>query len=253
MIDVHCHLEQEDYDKDREDVIKECRKKLKFLITACADPRDWDTTNEIIEKNKGFIYAIAGVHPEFIKDISKEEIKEFIEITRKEAKKGSIKAIGEIGLDYYWIKDAVWRDKQKDLFIGLLNLAKELNLPVVIHSREAVLDCIAILEENGMKGKKVLMHLMSDKDFTRRIVSNGWFISIGPGILRGKEYRKIARDCPLDNLMLETDSPWFGDGERGTPLNVFKAAEKIAEIKKITIEELEKKTDENAVEFFKLK
>ena len=252
MIDSHCHLEQEDYDPDRDQVIGKCKSKLKAIITCCADPRDWETTKEIIEKNKGFVYAIAGIHPEFIKDFEKGEIKKFIEIIKKEAKHGNIKAIGEIGLDYHWIKETVWREKQKELFIKFIEISKELDLPLVVHSRDAVFECISILEEHGMKNKKVLMHLMGDKDFVQKVISNGWMISVGPGILRSKETRKIARDCPLSSLMLETDSPWFGMGERGTPLNVFKAAEKVSEIKKISIEEIEKVTDENAIAFFSL-
>jgi TatD DNase family protein len=253
MIDSHCHLEQEDYDKDRNEVIKGCRQKLKAVITCCADPSDWEITKEITEKNKNFIFAIAGIHPEFIKDFEKGEIKEFIEIIKKEAKHGNIKAIGEIGLDYHWIKETVWREKQKELFIKFIEISKELDLPLVVHSRDAVFECISILEDYGMKNKKVLMHLMGAKDFVQKIISNGWMISVGPGILRSKETRKIARDCPLSNLVLETDSPWFGMGERGTPLNVFKAAEKVAEIKKISVEEVEKITDKNAVEFFGLR
>ncbi len=253
MIDCHCHLESKEYDSDREKVIAECRKKLKAVITVCADPNDWDITKEILEKNKDFAYAAAGVHPEFIKDFSKEEIREFIEIIKKEAKAGKIKAIGEVGLDYYWIKESVLRDKQKDLFVKFIEIAKELDLPIVVHSREAVIECISILEDKGMKGKKVLMHLMDDKGFVKRIVENGWMISVGPRILKSKTTRKIAKDCPLENLMLETDSPWFGFGERGTPLNVFKAAEKVAEAKKKTIEEVEKQTDLNVFKFFNIK
>jgi TatD DNase family protein len=253
MIDSHCHLEQEDYDSDRATVIRECKERLKAVVTCCADPRDWEITEALVNEYPKFVYAIAGIHPEFIKDFEKDELKEFIEVIKKESKNGKIKAIGEIGLDYYWIKDAIWRDRQKDLFIRMIELSKELNLPVVVHSRDAVMECISVLEEQGMKGKKVLMHLMGDKDFVDRIVENKWMISIGPGIIKSKETRKIARDCSLKNLLLETDSPWFGLGNRGTPLNVVRAAEKIAEIKKISVEEVEKQTDENAIEFFGLK
>jgi len=252
MIDAHCHLEQEDYDSDRAEVIRECRKKLRAIVTCCADPRDWEITESMAKEYKGFVYAIAGIHPEFIKNFEKNEIKDFIEVIKKAAKQRTIIAIGEIGLDYYWIKDAVNRDRQKDLFVRMIELSKELNLPVVVHSRDAVLECIAILEEQGMKNKKVLMHLMGDRDYIERIVKNGWMISIGPGVLKSKGTRKIARDVPLTHLMLETDSPWFGFGERGNPLNVIKAAEKVAEIKKISVEDVEKATDKNTIEFFSL-
>ena len=252
MIDAHCHLEQSDYNLDRAAVIKECRQKLKAVITCCADPRDWAITKLLIGEYKGFVYAIAGIHPEFIKDISKDEINKFIDVIKKEAKAGNIKAIGEVGLDYYWIKENVLREKQKELFIRFIELSKELNLPLVVHSRDAVFECIEILEDKGMKNKRVLMHLMGDKTLVKKIVDNGWMISVGPGILKSKETRKVARDCPLTHLMLETDSPWFGLGSRGMPLNVFKAAEKIAETKKVSVEEIEKQTDKNSINFFNL-
>jgi len=252
MIDAHCHLEQEDYDKDRDRVIASCRNRLKAIVTCCADPRDWHITDRILSKNSGFVFGIAGIHPEFIKDLEKSEIADFIELIKKEAKAGRICAIGEIGLDYFWIKEHVLREKQKDLFVRMIKLSKELNLPIVVHSRDAVMECIAILEDNGMKGKKVLMHLMGDKGFVKKIVENGWMISVGPGIIKSKTTKRIARDCPIENLMLETDSPWFGMGERGTPLNVIKAAEKVAEAKKMTIEEVEKQTDKNTINFFNL-
>lgn len=253
MIDCHCHLEQKDYNPDREKVIAECKQKLKAVVTCCAHPSDWNLTKEIAEKHKGFIYGIAGIHPEFIKEISEKEIEEFLKIIKQEAKAKTIVGIGETGLDFHWIKEEEWREKQKEMFRKFIALAKEFNLPLVVHSRDAVSECIEILEGEEMQNKKILMHLIGNKSFVKKVVENGWSISIGPGILKSKETGKIARDVPLQNLMLETDSPWFGFGQRGTPLNVFKAAEKIADIKKISVEEIEKQTDLNAKKFFGIK
>ena len=95
--------------------------------------------------------------------------------------------------------------------------------------------------------------MFGDNKLVKRIADNGWFVSIGPGIQRSKTTRKIARDMPLKQILIETDSPWFGENERGTPLNVKKAAEKIAEIKKISVKEVEEQTDLNAISLFKLK
>ena len=254
MIDCHAHLEQDDYNDDRQKVIDDCKKKLKAVVTCCADPKDWKRTKEILEKNHGFVFATAGVHPEFIDKIPVTEIKAFFEVIKKEAKEKNIVGIGEVGLDFYWIKDPVLRDKQKDLFIKLISLAKELNLPLIVHSRDAFLETVVLLEQQGMKGKKVLLHLFGDKSLVEKVANNGWMISIGPGIMRSKTTRKIARDLPLKNLLLETDSPWFGfEEKRGTPINVILAAQKIAEIKNISVEEVEKQTDRNAIEFYGLK
>ncbi len=106
-----------------------------------------------------------------------------------------------------------------------------------------------------MKNKKVLMHMFGDRKFLARVIDNGWSISIGPGILTSKDKRKIARDAPLNKILLETDSPWFAqEGQKyGAPLNVKLVAKKIAEIKHLSIEEVEKQTDLNAIEFFGLR
>ncbi|MBU2523149.1 MAG: TatD family hydrolase [Nanoarchaeota archaeon] len=254
MIDCHAHLEQDDYNKDRQKVVDGLKKKMKAVITCCADPKDWERTKEIVEKNKGFVFATMGVHPEFIKDIPIEDIRAFFDVIRKEAKAGNIVGIGEQGLDYHWVKEFIFRDKQKELFMKFIDLSKELDLPAIIHSRDATLECVVILEERGMKGRKVLLHLFGDHKLVPRIIANGWYVSVGPGIQRSKGIRKLVRDLPLSQIVLETDSPWFGEeGERGTPLNTFKAAEKIAEIKKISIEEVEKQTDKNAIAFYGLK
>lgn len=249
MIDVHCHLEQKDYSKDRDEVIKECKKKLKSVITSCAHSSDIVLTLEIAEKYKGFVYAAIGLHPEYIKEIKQKDIDDVSGIIMKNR---DIVAVGETGLDYHWIKEEEWRDKQKDMFRHFIQLAKKRNLPLIVHSRDAMSDTLDILQEE--KYGKVLLHLFSDKHSIQRVIDSNYYISIGPGIKQSKDIRKIARDIPIERIMLETDSPWFGENKlRGTPLNVYKAAEKIAEIKKTSIDEVEKQTDLNARRFFNLK
>ncbi len=252
MIDCHCHLEQKEF-SDRDKIIKQCKQQLKAIITCCAHPDDLDLTFNLIKKYQGFVFCTIGIHPEFIKDINKKQIQETIEAIKKN--KQNILSIGEIGLDYWWIKEQEqeWREKQKILFRRLIKLAKELNKPLVIHSRNASEDTIKILEKENIQ-QKVLMHLFQDRKLLNRVINNNWFISIGPGIKKSKNIRKIARDMPLKNIMLETDSPWFAQPGQtiGTPLNVNIAAEKIAEIKKLSLEQIEKQTDLNAIKFFNL-
>lgn len=253
MIDSHCHLEQKDYDKDREEVIEQCKHQLKAIITCCAHPNDIDLTIDIAKKHKRFVFCTLGLHPEFIKELSEEQIRETIKTLREN--KDLIVGIGEIGLDFHWIKEEGWREQQKELFIRIIQIAKDLNKPLVIHARGAFKETIDILEQEDMKGKKVLMHMFQDRKQLSRVIDNDWSISIGPGIARSKDTRKIARDMPLNKIMLETDSPWFAQEgqEKGTPLNVKIAAQKIAEIKKLPLREIEKQTDINAIEFFDLR
>jgi len=250
MIDAHMHLEQKDYDKDRDSLIKEWKKKMKFLVTVCADIKDWEKTKNFVKSYKGFVFAVAAIHPQHIKGLKDKEVKDFFSILKKNNK--NIVGIGECGLDYHWVKDEKLREKQRELFINHIKLAKEMKLPLVVHSWESDSDVLDILEKEGMKSKKVLLHQFGGNSFIDRVIVNGWWVSVGPGVLRSKSRKKVVRDMPLDKILLETDSPWFGDGERGTPLNVLKAAEKIAEIKKITVKEVEKQTDKNAIDFFGL-
>lgn len=251
MIDSHMHLEQKDYDKDRDKLVSEWKKKLKFLVTVCADINDWEKTKSFIEKYKGFVSAIASIHPQHIDRSEKKEIVDFFNILKKDKK--YLVGIGECGLDYHWVKDEGLRKKQREMFVEHIKLAKEMKLPLIIHSWKSDEEVFNILEKEGVAGKKVLWHQFGGNQFVQKIIDNNWMISVGPGVLRSKNRRKVVRDMPLDRIMLETDSPWFGEEERGTPLNVWKTAEKIAEIKKISVEEVEKQTDKNAIAFFGLR
>jgi len=246
MIDVHCHLEQKDYSKDRDGFIESLKPHLKAVITSCAHPRDFPLTLKMTEKHKDFVFATAGLHPEYIKELSEKEINEYIEKIR--VNKNKIVGIGEIGLDYYWTKEIEWQKKQRELFRRMLILAKELKKPIVVHTRDAIEDTIKILEEEKME--RVLIHLFGAKQFVKRLEINGWYASFGPLLLKSKTHKSIVKKMPLDLILLETDSPWFGFGERGTPLNIKSVAEKIAEIKKLTFEEVWQHAGRNAKNFF---
>ncbi|MEM5879316.1 MAG: TatD family hydrolase [Candidatus Aenigmatarchaeota archaeon] len=249
MIDVHCHLEQHDYDSDRDEVIEKCKKELKAVITSSAHPKDLELTMGLVEKHKGFVFATAGIHPEYIKEVSEKEKEDFFELLRKN--KDKIVGIGEVGLDFL-IEEQEWREKQKELFIRFISLAKELNKPLVIHARKAFAEAIEILEEQ--KAKNVLMHFFSAKELLDRVEENGWYISVNTTLLTSKKIKKIVRDMPVERILTETDSPWLGlEGKRNDPCSVKLVIQKIAEIKKIDEEEVDKMTTENAVRFFDLK
>lgn len=253
MIDSHCHLEQADYSQDRDEVIELCKKELKAVVTSCAHPKDFDLTMRIAGKHGNFVFASAGIHPEYIKELPRQRIDELLDKIKRNRK--NIFAIGEIGLDYFWVKGRDWQEKQKELFAEMINFAKELDKPIVVHSRDAIEDTIKILERKD--AKQVLLHLFGARQQMERVVQNNWLISIGPIIARSKNHKKIARDFPLERILLETDSPWFGgekDGkpQRGTPLNIKIPAEKIAEEKKISFETAWKQCGENAKKFFGL-
>jgi TatD DNase family protein len=247
MIDVHCHLEQKDYGKDRDEVIKRCKRELKAVITCCCHPDDFDLTMEMVKRYENFVFATVSIHPEYIKEIENLKVNEFLK--KIEENKEKIVGIGETGLDFI-IEEPEWREKQKELFLKFIDLAKNLNLPLVIHARKAFAETVEILEK--CQAKKVLMHFFTAKELLPKIIKNGWSISVNTALLKSKNIKKIVRDIPLEKIMLETDSPWLGEGKRNEPLSVKIVAEEIAKIKKVELEKVDKITDENAKKFFDL-
>ncbi len=255
MIDVHCHLEQSDYDSDRDDVVERCKKELKAIITSCANPSDYSKTMEIANRYKGFVFASCGIHPEYIKELTRKQIEDFIEVLRQD--KDRLVAIGEIGLDYFWVKEPDMQEKTRDMFSQLITLAKETGLPMVVHTRDAHEDVLRILEKED--ARKVDLHMWGDHHSVQRIVENGWSISMNAIILRSKSHKKIARDCPLENIMLETDAPWLapkrlleGKEERNDPTSIKLVAEKIAEAKKVDFGTVWSACGSNAAKLFSL-
>ncbi|MEM5813907.1 MAG: TatD family hydrolase, partial [Candidatus Aenigmatarchaeota archaeon] len=239
------------YLQDLDQVIELCKREgLKAIITVCADPKDFDRSLEIVDKYKNYVFLCAAIHPEFVKEITAKQVDEYFD--RLEKNKDRLVAIGECGLDYFWIKEDSWREKQKELFVQHVELSKELKLPLVIHSRDAWEDALKILEQEDVK--KALLHLWGSKELIPRVIENNYSITMGPIIARSKKHKKIARDMPIENILLETDSPWFGqNGERGLPTNVKIPCQKIAEVKKVDISYVNDITDKNAVDFFSLR
>jgi TatD DNase family protein len=255
MIDVHCHLEQKDYDSSRDQVIEKCKKELRAVITSCAHTGDFEKTLVMTKKYKGFVFASYGIHPEYIKEISEKEIDEFIEKVRQN--KNDIVAIGEIGLDFKWVVEPEWREKQKELFVRLIRLARELGKPIVVHSRDSYVETMEIMEKEGVK--EADMHMFGDHHLKQRVIDNGWHISMNNIMLRSKGHKKIVKDCPIERLMLETDAPWLspkklieGIDEINDPTTIRTVAEKVAEVKKISFDEVWKTCADNAIRFFKL-
>lgn len=248
MIDVHCHLENGDYDKDRDSVIEDCKKELKAVVTSCAHPKDFDLTMKLVEKYKNFVFCTCSIHPIYIKDFFQKKEK-FFSLLKKN--KDKIIGIGETGLDYYWTKEQEWREKQKELFREHIYLARELNKPMVIHVRESYEDCIEILEEENVK--RVDLHMFGSRSLLNKVKERDWSVSMNAIVLKSKNHKKIMRDMPLDRIMLETDAPWLApEGGRNDSLTIKTVAQKIAEIKKLSYDEVWKTCGQNAVDFFNL-
>src|SRR3989338_10726357 len=169
MIDVHCHLEQKEFENDLDKVIESCKKtRLKAVITSCANPKDFEKTIGIASKYSGFVFPSFGLHPEYIKETKEKEIAEYLEKIKEN--KDKIVGLGEIGLDFFWVKEAVWQKKQEEQFAELIRFSKEIKKPLVVHSRDSHERTIRILEQED--AKQVLLHMFGGKEFLQQIIAN---------------------------------------------------------------------------------
>lgn len=251
MIDVHCHLE---YIQDPVLTIKEAKKKMKAIITSVADPKDAEEILNLREKYKDFLFVSLGFHPESLNSYSDQEIEKYIQLI--ESAKEKIVAIGEVGLDYSLETEEIDRERMKSVFCLFIDLAKNLDLPLVVHARDAFDDTLKILKEKG--AKKVALHCFSGGERTLKEALNlGYFISFATNVCYTKKHPRLASKTPIERMLLETDSPWLDPDSPKTltnrPWKIEKSAKVISEIKKISPKDVLRITSKNAVNFFKLK
>ncbi len=250
LFDSHSHLNDEKFDEDREEQIKKIRESgvLNF-ITAGYSVESSKKALEIAKKYD-FIYTTAGVSPNDIPQTEEELWKQLAEIEKiVEKNKEKICAIGEIGLDYYWNTDN--KELQKKAFIEQIKIANKYNLPIVIHTREAVMDTLQILKENKVTKTGVFHCCPQNRELIKEGLKLGFYISFaGPITFKNsKNAEEMINLVPNDRILIETDSPYLAPepvrGTRNTPANVKYIAQKIADVKGLTLEEVEKMTFEN--------
>jgi TatD DNase family protein len=250
LIDTHCHLDDERLMGDEEQVLQKAKEYgIELMMTIGTDEQTSAAAAKIASRHPGRVYHTVGAHPS---DVDRFTEKELAEIERL-ARETNPKAIGEIGLDYYHDSD---RKKQAEVFEQMINLAKGLSLPIVIHDRDAHEDIYRILSETA-RGMKIVMHCYSaGPDFVNRFMDLGCLFSIaGPVTFKnGREHRDAVAKIPIDRLVVETDSPYLTPmpyrGQRNEPAYVKFTAEKVAEVKGITFDEVAERTTENAKKFF---
>lgn len=250
MIDVHCHLE---FMENPIEVIEEAKKKMTALITSVAYPKNARKILELSKNFKNFVFVSLGFHPECLKDYDEKEIEEYIEFIKE--KKNEICAIGEVGLDYSEECEGIDRERMKGVFGKFIDLSKELNLPLVIHARDAFSDVLEILKEK--EAKKVCLHCFSGSEGNlKEAINRGYCISFATNICYTKKHPRLAEKTPLEKILLETDSPWLDPDSPKTltnrPWKIEKSAKIIAKIKGISKEEILKITEKNAKEFFNI-
>lgn len=249
MIDTHSHI---DMLKNPDSSIKKSIEAgVDKIVIPSSSPDNFDSVIKLCNKYDEIFGAI-GVHPE---DASKfdEKTADLIYKLAKSNKK--IVAIGEIGLDYYW--DKTLKEKQKEVLRTQIEIALNLNLPVLIHDREAHEDTYNILTETGIK--KVILHCFSGSiEFAKKCINRGWLIGIG-GIVTFKNARKIkevVKNIPLESIVLETDAPYLTPhpfrGEENSPEFLQFIAREIANLKDTAFEHIDKVTAQTAKDFFKI-
>ena len=254
LIDSHAHLEMPDFKKDLEAVIQRAQDSgVGYIFTVGTEKRDWKRALEIANAHPS-IYAILGVHPHNAKEIDGETYP----ILRKLCQDKKVKAYGEIGLDFF--RNLSPRDVQLKRFREQIGLAMELQLPIVIHDREAHQETLEILKSEKAEDCGGIVHCFSgDYDMAKKCIDMGFFISI-PGSITFKKaegFREIVKRLPLNSLLVETDAPYITPepfrGKRNEPSYVRYTAQKVAEIKKISFEKVAEATTENALRVYRLK
>lgn len=257
LFDSHSHLNDEKFDEDREMVIQDIWDSgVTNFITAGYNVESSKKAIEISNEYDSS-YAIIGISPNDIPQsedelwIQLEKIKELLKTSKK------VVAVGEIGLDYYWNTDN--KEIQKIAFIEQIKIANEFNLPIVIHTRDAVMDTINILKENMVNKKGVFHCCPHNRELIKEALKLDFYISFaGPITFKNaKNSDEIINLVPNNKILIETDSPYLSPepfrGRRNTPANVRFMAQKIADVKVVSLEEVEKITDENAKKIFNIK
>ena len=258
FFDNHAHLDDEKFDNDREEIIEKIHDEdIEFISAGYS----LEGSKKAIELSKkyDFIYATVGISPNDIPQ-TEEELWKMLEEFEKLAKENSkVLAVGEIGLDYYWEKDEKMRELQRKAFIEQINMANRLALPIVIHTREAVMDTLKILKENNVENKGVFHCCPLNRELVKEGLKLGFYISFaGPITFKNsKNANEIIEMVPNDKMLIETDSPYLSPeplrGRRNDPRNVRYIANKIADVKGMSSEEVGKITYENVKKIYKIK
>ncbi len=255
LIDTHAHLDFGDYDEDRSQVIARAWDAgLVGIVTIGIEPGDWAKTLDIANEYTN-VYAALGIHPNSADQTNDDTLAELERLCKTGAK--PVVALGETGLDYY--RQYVSHDKQQGSFRAHLDLARQLDLPIIIHNRDAHADVMEILKKDGA-GTRGIMHSFSgDLAFAMECIEMGYMVSLsGPvSFKRAADKHLIARSVPLEHLLVETDCPFLTPepyrGRRNEPLYVMYTARAIAQLRDISYEDIAKATTENARRLLRLR
>lgn len=254
IFDSHAHYDDAQFDEDRVDVLSHLKDAGVERVVNISN--GWDDLLKTLDliKEVPFLYGTVGVHPCKVSELNEarmEQMKDF-------CSRDKIVAIGEIGLDYYWMSDP--KDVQKEWFVRQLRLAKEVNLPVVIHSRDASQDTFDIMKAEHAGTTGGVIHCYSGSlEMAREYVKMGYYLGIGGVVTfkNSKTLKKVAAEIPLENIVVETDCPYLAPtphrGKRNSSAYLPLVIEEIARLRDISPEEVEQVTYENAKRLYGIK
>lgn len=253
MIDTHCHIDFEEYDKDRDQVINNAKDVLDAVIVSGIGYESNRGVLDLSNKYKDFIYPSFGYHPVSSQKYADEELamaqKDIIE------NKDNIVAIGEVGMDFFYVKDKALREKQREIFLSFIEIANDHKIPLLMHVRDCEKKALnMVLEYDDIP--YVVFHCFSGSQKTaRRIMEkDNYFMSFSTMLCYSKQHQDLIKNISLDHILTETDSPYLAmtKEERNEPANVVKAVAKIAEIQNEDVETVDNVTTSNARKIFKI-
>jgi len=247
IVDVHAHFTYKDYDNNIDDIIKLMTKNgVKKVISNGLSYEDNINVLNLSKKYK-IINAAFGLYPTEAGTISNSDLKKVIKQIK--SNKDNIVAIGEVGLDYHWTKTEEKKKRQKEVLIEIINLANELNKPLIVHSRKAESDVLEIMRSAKVP---VILHCFSgNAELIDRAIDYGYYFSIPVILLKSKGFKRLVKKANLSNILTETDSPFLSiDGKTNNSSNIKKTIDKIAEIRDMDPNSVAKKIFSNYTELF---
>lgn len=247
-VDVHAHLNEEIFDKDRNEILKNCKEKEIFVINCSGDKKGNKKSLELLDYPN--VKVCLGIYPVQTAEMRDSEF--FDELNFIEKNKDKISGIGEVGLDFHWIKDKKKQEKQIERFKEIIWMANKNKLPLNVHSRKAEKETIEILSESAKV--PVIIHCFGGSlTLANEGIKSGFYFSIPPIIIRSNSFKALARKIPITQLLTETDSPYLGPTkERNTPENIPIVVKQIAEIKEIDFLKAQKQLLKNAQKVFNI-
>lgn len=251
IFESHAHFDSSQFDEDREALLNSMPEKgVGTIVNVGATVKSIDEVPEMAEKYS-HVYAAVGVHPDEVGGLNEEIFAHM----KEQCKKEKVVAVGEIGLDYYWDNES--HDLQKFWFVRQLDLARELELPVIIHSRDAAADTMEIMAEHA-RGLKGVIHCFSGSaEMAAEYVKMGYYIGVGGVVTfkNGRKLKEVVEAIPLTSILLETDCPYLAPvpfrGKRNSSDYISYIAEEIANLKGVSYEEVVRVTEESGKKLFK--